>query len=212
MADDQSSQSVARDQRHWHFSQIVAVIALLLVAWMAWLNYSMHQSATRQILQSQQLQERAQAHVQDQYTEYLKQEAANRRFETAFEIKQRHYADFMGAVQDVWLAVSRTDAALLENALHQIRKSFYGLEPFLDTGGRHYLQKRINQFDQLSRQLSGGEYRYKGNQDADRKTLNEMSDGFQTFLHPLLFEPDADQDARQNPAQETTDETQKAGQ
>ncbi|HVL02148.1 MAG TPA: hypothetical protein VM553_20160 [Dongiaceae bacterium] len=183
-----------KENRLTILSLSLVLLAFLLTAWIAWLNYSMHRSATTQILKSQQLQERAQAHVQDQYTEYMKQEAANRRFEKAFEIKQRHYADFMGAVADVWLAVSRTDNAALENALHQLQKSNFGLEPFLDTGSRHYLQKRMKQYDALSRQLLNAEYRYKTNQEGDKKTLNQMSDEFQTFLYPLLFEPDASQE------------------
>ena len=194
-----------RENRFLIFSLVLMLLAFLLTGWFAWLNYSMHRSATTQILKSQQLQERAQAHVQDQYTEYLKQEAANRRFEKAFEIKQRHYADFMGAVSDAWLAVNRSDTTLLENALHQMRKSCYGLEPFMDMGGRHFLQKRITLFEKLSTQLaSGAEYRYKVNQDADKAKLNGMSDEFQSFLYPLLFEPEA--------AQETADETTQTGQ
>ncbi len=178
------------------FSLVLVLLAFLLTAWMAWLNYSAQSATTAQML-------RAQAHVQDQYTEFLNQAAANQRFEKAFEIKQRHYAEFMGAVSDVWLAVSRGDKKLLEDALHIMRKASYGLEPFLDGGGRHYLDKRMDKFEHLSNQLIDPQYQYKQNEAADRKTLNEMSDEFQTFLYPLLFEPEE--------GQEPADETAKTG-
>lgn len=186
------------------FALIALLLAFLLTGWMAWLNYSMHQSASLQLLRAQQLQERAQSHVQDQYTEYLKQEAANRRFEKAFEIKQQHYTLFMGGVSDVWLAVNRHDKTLLDDALHRMRKSFYGLEPFLDGGGRHYLKKHLQHFEALAQQLYAGDYDYKQNEAAHKVKLNEMSDTFQDYLYPLLFEPE------QTP-QENTDEAAQTG-
>ena len=178
-----------KENRFSIFSLILVLLAFALTAWIAYLNYQMHQSAGAQLLRAQQLQEAAQARLQEQYTEYLKQQAFNARFEKSFEIRQRYYADFMAGVSDAWISVNRKNVKGLDDALNRMGKSYFGLEPFLNAAGRHYLKKRMTQFQNLAQQLADDRYEYQGNLLADKKTLNQMSEDFQSFLFPMLFQP-----------------------
>jgi hypothetical protein len=47
----------------------------------------------------------------------------------------------------------------------------------------------------LAKQLVDPRYEYEGNLLADKQTLNRMSEDFQDYLYPLLFEPQTQQDA-----------------
>lgn len=192
-----------KENRFSIFSLLLVLLAFALTAWIAYLNYSMHQSAGAQLLRAQQLQEQAQVRLLDQYNQYLKQQALNSRFERSFEIRQQFYAQFMAGVSDVWLSVNRKDLKGLDVALNSMEKAYFGLEPFLDAGGRHYLKKRMVMLQNLTRQLVDPRYEYEGNLLADKKTLNQMSEDFQDYLYPLLFEPQAQQDG--------TDENNQAG-
>jgi len=187
-----------KENRFSIFSLILVLLAFALTAWIAYLNYQMHQSAGAQLLRSQQLQEMSQARLQQQYTEYLKQQAINTRFEKSFEIRQRYYAHFMAAVSDAWLSVGRKNVSGLNDALNRMEKSYFGLEPFLTAGGRHFLKKRMTQYQTLAMQLTDDRYEYQGNRLADKKTLSQMSDDFQSFLFPRLFEPQADSETKPN--------------
>ena len=193
-----------KENRFSIFSLILVLLAFALTAWIAWLNYVMHQSASAQLLRAQQLQERAQAGLLDQYNQYLKQQAINARYERNFEIRQQLYARFMAGVSDVWLGVNRKDMKLVDGALNEMEKSYFGLEPFLDGGDRHYLKKRMVMLQNMAKQLVDPRYEYEGNLLADKKTLDQMIGDFQDFLYPLLFEPGAQQDA--------DDESTQAGQ
>ena len=178
-----------KENRFSIFSLVLVLLAFALTAWIAYLNYVMHQSASTQLLRAQQLQEKAQAGLLDQYNQYLKQQAVNARFERSFEIRQQFYARFMAGVSDVWLGVSRKDLKMVDGALNEMEKSYFGLEPFLNGGDRHYLKKRMIMLQNLAKQLVDPSYEYEGNMLADKKTLDQMSQDFQDYLYPLLFEP-----------------------
>lgn len=192
-----------KENRFSIFSLILVLLAFMLAGWVAWLNYAMHQSAGAQLLRAQQLQERTQARLLEQYNAYLSQQASNARFERSFEIRQRFYAQFMAGVSDIWLAVNRKDMKGLDAALNQIEKAYFGLEPFLDSAGRHFLKKRMVMLQNLAKQLVDPRYEYEGNLLADKQTLNQMSEDFQDYLYPLLFEP--------QPRQDAADESNEAG-
>lgn len=178
-----------KENRFSIFSLLLVLLAFGLTGWIAWLNFAMHQSATAQLLRAQQLQERTQARLLEQYNAYLDKQASVERFERSFEIRQRFYAQFMAGVSDVWLSVNRKDNKALDGALNQMEKAYFGLEPFLDAGGRHYLKKRMVMLQNLAKQLVDPRYEYEGNLLADKQTLNRMSEDFQDYLYPLLFEP-----------------------
>lgn len=188
-----------KENRFPIFSLILVVLAFALAGWIAWLNYVMHQSATAQLLRSQQMQERGMAGLLERYNDYLLQQADNARFERSFEIRQTFYASFMAGVSDVWLNTSRKDMKGLDNALNQIEKAYFGLEPFLQTGERHFLKKRMVMMQNVAKQLVDPRYEYESNLLDDRKTLDQMSQDFQDFLYPILFEPrkEADDESAQ---------------
>lgn len=181
-----------RENRFPIFSLILVVLAFGLAGWIAWLNYIMHQSATAQLLRSQQMQERALAGMLERYNDYLSQQASNARFEGSFEIRQEFYARFMGGVSDVWLSTNRKDMKSLDNALSQMEKAYFGLEPFLAGGERHFLKKRMLMLQNMAKQLVDPRYEYQGNLLTEKKTLDQMSQDFQDFLYPVLFEPQKD--------------------
>ena len=176
-----------KENRFPVFSLILVVLAFGLAGWIAWLNYVMHQSATAQLLRSQQMQERAVAGMLERYNDYLLQQASNARFEQSFEIRQEFYARFMAGVSDVWLSTSRKDMKSLDNALNQMEKAYFGLEPFLAGGERHFLKKRMLMMQNMAKQLVDPRYEYQGNLLSDKKTLDQMSQDFQDFLYPVLF-------------------------
>ena len=187
-----------KENRFPVFSLILVVLAFGLAGWIAWLNYVMHQSATAQLLRSQQMQERAVAGMLERYNDYLLQQASNARFEQSFEIRQEFYARFMAGVSDVWLSTSRKDMKSLDNALNQMEKAYFGLEPFLAGGERHFLKKRMLMMQNMAKQLVDPRYEYQGNLLSDKKTLAQMSQDFQDFLYPVLFEPRKDGDDESN--------------
>lgn len=187
-----------KENRFPVFSLILVVLAFGLAGWIAWLNYVMHQSATAQLLRSQQMQERAVAGMLERYNDYLLQQASNARFEQSFEIRQEFYARFMAGVSDVWLSTSRKDMKSLDNALNQMEKAYFGLEPFLAGGERHFLKKRMLMMQNMAKQLVDPRYEYQGNLLSDKKTLDQMSQDFQDFLYPVLFEPRKDGDDESN--------------
>ena len=178
-----------KENRFPLFSLVLVILAFCLTAYVVFLNYEMTKVTGAQLLRAQQMQERAQAKFLDQYSTFLFQQAQSARFERTFEVRQKHYSDFMGALSDAWGSVGRKDGKGLENALHQLAKSYYALEPFLDAGSRHYMQKRIAIFHNLAKQLMGYEQERRGIIMEDKTTMDRMIQDFQEFLYPLLFEP-----------------------
>lgn len=157
---------------------LLVLVALLVTAFVAWINYLTSQQAAGQLLQAQQ-----------QYEQFVSQQSRLARFDKSFTVRQQYYADFMAALSDSWLSVNRKDRQGLEGSLQRLAKAYYGLEPFLESGGRHYLQKRIAAYHKLSEQLVDHEAHQKGLVLEDKTTLNQMLEDFQAYLYPLLFEP-----------------------
>lgn len=178
-----------KENRFPLFSLVLVILAFCLTAYMAYLNYEMTKVTGAQLIRAQQLQERAQSKFLDQYAEFLYQQAQSARFERSFEVRQKHYSDFMGALSDAWSSVGRRDGKGLEAALQQLAKSYYALEPFLDAGSRHSMQKRIAIFHNLAKQLMGYEPSKRGIIMEDKTTMDRMIQEFQGFLYPVLFEP-----------------------
>lgn len=178
-----------KENRFPLFSLVLVILAFCLTAYIAYLNYEMTKVTGAQLIRAQQLQERAQSKFMDQYAEFLQQQTQAARFEHSFEVRQKHYTDFMGALSDAWSSVGRKDGKGLDGALQQLAKSYYGLEPFLDAGSRHYMQKRIAIFHNLAKQLMGYESAKRGIIMEDKTTMDRMIQDFQNFLYPLLFEP-----------------------
>tara|TARA_B100000674_G_scaffold61325_3_gene42600 strand:- start:10695 stop:11312 length:618 start_codon:yes stop_codon:yes gene_type:complete len=178
-----------KENRFPLFSLILVILAFALTAYMAYLNYEVTKVAGAQLIRAQQLQERTQTKFMDQYARFLYEQAQSARFERTFEVRQKHYADFMGALSDAWNSAGRKNAQDLDAALHQLAKSYYALEPFLDQGSRLYLQKRITIFHNLAKQLIGYEQNKRGIIMEDKSTMDRMIEEFQDFLYPLLFEP-----------------------
>lgn len=188
---DQTNHPVVtlKENRFPLFSLVLVILAFCLTAYMAYLNYEITKVAGAQLIRAQQLQESAQTKFLDQYAHFLYQRAEAERFERSFEVRQKHYSDFMGALEDAWNAVGRKNRQDLEQALHQLAKSYYGLEPFMEGGSRLYLQKRIAMFHNLAKQLIGYEQNKRGIIMEDKATMDRMTQEFREFLYPLLFEP-----------------------
>lgn len=178
-----------KENRFPLFSLVLVILAFCLTAYMAYLNYEVTKVAGAQLIRSQQLQERAQTKFMDQYAHFLYERAESERFERSFEVRQKHYANFMGALSDAWNSVARKNRPDLDAALHQLAKSYYALEPFLDNGSRLYLQKRITIFHNLAKQLIGYEQKKRGIIMEDKSTMDRMIQEFQDYLYPILFEP-----------------------
>jgi hypothetical protein len=177
-----------KENRFPLYSLVLVVLAFCLTGYMAYLNYQVTKVAGAQLIRAQQLQERAQSKFLDQYADFLYQQSQVARFERSFEVRQKLYADFMGALSDAWASVNRSDKKALDAALQQLAKSYYGVEPFLDVGSRHYLQKRIAIFHNLSRQLVGYGKEKQSIMMEDKTTMDRMIEDFQGFLYPLLFD------------------------
>lgn len=138
--------------------------------------------------QNTQLNALRQSDEFNQYEVFIAEQFALARFDRSFELRQQHYASFMGALSDTWLHMNQKDAAALQVNLNELAKAFYALEPFLESGDRHELSKRIARFHRLVVQLVGSEQ--EGSRQREAKTeVNDMIESFQTQLYPLLFEP-----------------------
>ena len=77
----------------------------------------------------------------------------------------------------------------MDNALNELAKAYYGLEPFLEEGDRNYLKKRIAIFHNLAKQLAAGPKERDVVSLEDKSTMNRMIDDFQVLLYPILFDP-----------------------
>ncbi len=183
---------ILKENRFPLFSLVLVILAFCLTAYMAYLNSEITKVAGAQLIRSQQLQEMAQSKFMDQYAKFLQQQAKLARFENSFEIRQKHYADFMAGLSDAWYSVNKKDRAGLDAALNKLAKAYYGLEPFLESGGRNYLKKRIAIFHNLAKQLSAGPRERNKITLEDKSTMNRMIEDFQNFLYPLLFDPAVD--------------------
>ena len=190
-----------KENRFPLFSLVLVILAFCLTAYMAYLNYEITKVAGAQLIRAQQLQENAQSKFLDQYAHFLYQRAEAERFERSFEVRQKHYSDYMGALSDAWNAVGRKNRQDLDKALHQLAKSYYGLEPFMDSGSRLYVQKRIAIFHNLAKQLIGYEQNKGGIIMEDKSTMDRMIREFQEFLYPLLFEPKREEGERDESSQ-----------
>lgn len=190
-----------KENRFPLFSLVLVILAFCLTAYMAYLNYEITKVAGAQLIRAQQLQESAQSKFLDQYAHFLYQRAEAERFERSFEVRQKHYADFMGALSDAWNSVGRKNRQDLDKALHQLAKSYYGLEPFMDGGSRLSMQKRIAIFHNLAKQLIGYEQNKQGIIIEDKTTMDRMIREFQEFLYPMLFEPKGREDDKRESGQ-----------
>ncbi|MEZ5506075.1 MAG: hypothetical protein R3F38_08855 [Gammaproteobacteria bacterium] len=74
-----------KENRFSIFSLLLVLLAFGLTGWIAWLNFAMHQSATAQLLRAQQLQERTQARLLEQYNAYLDKQASVERLNAALK-------------------------------------------------------------------------------------------------------------------------------
>lgn len=178
-------------------SMVLVLIAFAFAAYMAYLNYATYQLSSAQLLRSQQAQEQAQIKLMDQYSKFLEQQSRLSRFENSFQVRQKHYTQFMGALSDTWTSTSRHHSEGLDQALQNLAKAYYGLEPFLEAGGRHYLKKRIAIFHNLAKQLAKGDTANQQLVLEDKTTMNRMIEDFQDYLYPLLFEPNGEQNQEQ---------------
>ena len=179
----------AAKNRFPFISLIFVLLAFTLAAYMAYLNYQITKVAGAQLVRSQQLQEQAQSKFMDQYSEFLLRQAKLARFEHSFEVRQKYYANFMAGLSDSWQSTNRKDKAGLDNALNELAKAYYGLEPFLEEGDRNYLKKRIAIFHNLAKQLAAGPKEREVVSLEDKSTMNRMIDDFQVLLYPILFDP-----------------------
>jgi hypothetical protein len=171
------------------FGFILVLAALLVTAFVAYLNYQTSRVAGEQLIRSQQLQEQALVKAQQQYSVFLNKQAQVARFEKSFMARQQHYTEFMSALSDTWLSVNRKDSKALDTSLQKLAKSYYALEPFLEEGGRHYLQKRIAIYHNLAKQLVSDKVERDALVLEDKTTMNRMLEDFQSYLYPLLFKP-----------------------
>lgn len=178
-----------KESRFPMFSLVLVVLAFCLAAYIAYLNYEISKVAGAQLIRSQQLQEHAQSKFMDQYAQFLHQQTKLARFENSFEVRQKYYANFMSALSDAWFATSQKNQSDLDASMNTLAKSYYGLEPFLEAGDRHYLKKRIGIFHNLSKQLMGTPKERRSISLEGKSTMNRMMEDFQDFLYPLLFEP-----------------------
>ncbi len=187
----------AKDHRLPLFSFILVLAALLVTAFVAYLNFQATRLSGDQLIRSQQLQEQALARAQQQYAEFLTKQAQLARFEKSFMARQRHYTEFMSALSDTWVSVNRKDSKALDLALERLAKSYYALEPFLEDGGRHYLQKRIAGYHSLAKQLVASREERAALILQDKTTMNNMLEDFQSYLYPLLFKPFSENETTQ---------------
>ncbi|MGB3622258.1 hypothetical protein FT643_01840 [Ketobacter sp. MCCC 1A13808] len=171
------------------FGFVLVLAAIVMTGFVSYLNYKTGRVSGEQLIQAQQVQEQALARAQAQYAGFLDKQARVTRFEKSFMARQQHYAEFMAALSDTWLSVNRKDKQLLEDSLQKLAKSYYALEPFLEEGGRHYLQKRIAIYHNLAQQLLSDKVEHDGLVLEDKATMNRMLEDFQSYLYPLLFKP-----------------------
>ncbi|MAR91363.1 MAG: hypothetical protein CML06_10880 [Pseudomonadales bacterium] len=200
---EQSPVVTLRENRFPLFSLVLVLLAFCLAAYVVYLNYEVTRVASAQLVRAQQLQSNTQTRFMEQYAGFLQQQAKAARFERSFQVRQQHYAAFMGGLQDAWRSVGRKDREALDDALNQLAKAYYGLEPFLAQGDRLYLQKRIKIFHNLAQQLLGYEQAQRGIIMEDKTTMDRMIDDFQQFLFPLLFDPAANEEAPKDENQQT---------
>ena len=179
------------EHRVLQFSLVLLVLAFALIAYMAYLNA--------------QLREQTQVALLDQYSEFISQQFTLARYEKSFEVRQKYYTQFMNGLQDSWFHMNRKNSEDLDNSLQLVAKSYYGLEPFLDASGRHYLKKRLALFHEATQHFADPEYSEIVSLD-DKSSVDTMIEDIQEYLYPLLFEPE--QDAAGGGVE---NETQKAG-
>lgn len=172
-----------KDQRLLlRLSFALLALALVIIGFLIFLNSRQTQSSQ---LQPPQLQVPVAA-----YQDFIEQQFALARYEKTFELRQQYYSQFMGALEDSWFAINRKEQAELAAAMHQLAKSYYGLEPFLDSSGRHYLKKRIAEFQRTMNRLSA-EATDQPLKLKDKQATNELIEALQDYLYPLLFESTA---------------------
>ncbi len=161
------------EHRVLQFSLVLLVLAFALIGYMAYLNA--------------QLREQTQVVLLDEYSKFISEQFTLARYEKSFEVRQKYYTEFMSGLQDAWFHMNRKQDVELSESLQQVAKAYYGLEPFLNPSGRHYLQKRLAQFHEATQHFADPEYSPALSLD-DKSSVDAMIEDFQQYLYPLLFE------------------------